>query len=133
MMISTRRFCGSRTSGPVGAGGAFAEARWCSHSARTPSVISCASTAFGASDRQSLVNRRARGIGIAVHLDPGYCTLAELAAASAMIWRARYLSCTYPNQEHQIGSRLRCCWHWRGGRRWRWRLAKVVAQPIITE
>ena len=130
-MISTRRFCGSRTPGPVGTSRCVSPKPWIVMAlAGTPSLTSSACTALARrTDSPWLYLRRARGIGVAVHLDPRVLHLGRVGCRfgddlAGAIGERRLV----PIEEHQIrpGRRLsRYCSGCR--RRWRW-LVEVVAQ-----
>ena len=130
-MISTRRFCGSRTPGPVGTSRCVSPKPWMVIAfCGTPSLTSSACTAWARrTDRPWLYLRRARGVGIAVHLDPRVLHLGRVGCRfgddlASTIGQRRLV----PIEEHQIRAGRRLSRYGSGSRRrWRW-LVEVVAQ-----
>ena len=131
MMISTRRFCGSRTPGPVGTSRCVSPKPWMVIAlSGTPSLTNSASTALARRiDRPWLYFGRARGVGVAVHLDPRVLHLGRVGCRfgddlSRTIGQGRLV----PIEEHQIGAGRRLSRYCCGWRRWGWWLVEVVAQ-----
>lgn len=72
MMISTRRFCGSRTPGPVGTSRCVSPKPWITIALfATPSLTNSAATAWARrTDRPWLYFGLPDSIGVAIHVNP---------------------------------------------------------------
>ena len=131
MMISTRRFCGSRTPGPVGTSRCVSPKPWMVIALRRHAILDQFGLhRLGAAHRQALVVlRRARRIGVAVHLDPRVLHLGRVVRRfpddlARAIGERRLV----PIEEHQVGAGRCRRRNRRRSRRRRRRDAEVVAQ-----
>ena len=133
MMISTRRFCGSRTPAPVGTSKCVSPNPWMPIAALRHAITNeLARHCLGASYRQPLIVRRRTGrIRISVHLDARVLNVRRVVRGLVDDLARPISQCgLVPIEEHQIGAgrcRRRCGNRCRRG--WRWCLPEIIPQP----